>query len=422
MNRQTIRVIISLAVVLLIGLITTQIFWVQKAYQLQEEQMDYDITQSLKRVAQQVLLANNDSTQLYDPIEQVSPELFRVRIRESIQPYYLQTLLENEFRNAEINLDFEYALYDCFTDSVVFRKSVLDGTSYQKTESKAAEVNWTDDAHYFSVYFPNKTSVVMAQLDFWIFSSILLFVIVLFFGYTISVILKQRRLSEIKTDFINNMTHELKTPISTISLSSKVLLKKDIEKTPERLRNYAAIIEKENNRLQLQVEKVLQIAAIEKDRFSINKKDLNIHELLKDAIEVISFTVTEKGGTLTTQLQAENPIIKGDEVHIANIFANLLDNAIKYTPQNPQIQVVTKSDGQTLYISFIDNGIGIEKKAQKHIFEKFYRVPKGDVHDVKGFGIGLHYVKLMVGYHKGDIYVESEPGKGTKITITLPLK
>lgn len=420
MNRQTIRIIISLAILLLVGLVTTQIVWVQKAYRLQKEQLDYEITHSLKRVAQQILIANNDSTELYDPVEQVSEGLFRVKIRESIQPYYLETLLANEFRSQELDLDFEYYLYDCFTDSVVFTNTIALTQNPQEFESVAPEMNWESDAHYFGVYFPDRLSKVLGQMDFWIFSTILLLVISLFFGYTISVILKQKRLSEVKNDFINNMTHELKTPISTIALSSKVLLSKDIHEKPERLRNYAEIIDKENARLQLHVEKVLQIASLEKDKVDISQHTVNIHQLINDAINVISLGVDERNGNLSANLNAKNILVKGDEVHLANVFTNILDNACKYSVDAPKIEVSTKNKDSNIIVEVKDQGIGIDKKSQSQIFEKFYRVPKGNVHDVKGFGLGLHYVKVIMDYHHGKVEVESEIGKGTLIRLILP--
>lgn len=421
MKRLTIRIIISLAILLLIGLVTSQIVWVNKAYQLQEEQINYDITQALKRVAQQILISNNDSTELYDPVQQLNNNFFRVKIRESIQPYYLETLLANEFKNTELNLDFEYTLYDCFTDSVVFSNTILLSENPKEFTSVTPQMNWNNDAHYFGVYFPNKLSIVLGQLNFWIYSSILLLLISLFFAYTIGVILKQKRLSEVKTDFINNMTHELKTPISTISLASKVLLKPDIIQNPERLKNYAQIIDLENNRLQLQVEKVLQIATLEKDTMALNNTQVNMHEVIENTIKIMCLSVEEKGGKISTQFGAKNYFILGDEVHLANVFTNILDNANKYSPNQPQINVSTYNKEDKLWVEISDNGIGIDKKSQQQVFEKFYRVPKGNVHDVKGFGIGLHYVKIIMDYHKAQIKINSKPNQGTTLTLIFNL-
>lgn len=420
MKRDTIRIIVLLAVILLIGLVSTQIFWVRKAYELQVRQVDYDITMSLKSVARQILIHNNDSSQLFDPVEQVSDNVFRVRIQEAIDPDYLQSLLSYEFQNEEINLDYEYSIYDCFNDSVVFSRSV--GIVADSLQSPNASFDWQRDAHYFGVYFPDKNEVAAQGISFWIFSSIMLFVVIVFFAYILWIVLRQKRLSEIKTDFINNMTHELKTPISTIALSTKILLKPGIEKDSERLRNYAAIIDQENDRLQQQVDKVLRIASLEKDKIALNKRKLNLHNIIHESTKVFALNIDEKMGHFDLQLEAKNPVILADDVHITNLLHNLIDNAIKYTKEAPLVQIRTSDDENFVHLDIEDNGIGMEKQVLKHIFEKFYRVPTGNLHDVKGFGIGLYYVKKMVKAHKGKLRVYSEPGKGSLFQLSFPKK
>jgi len=198
------------------------------------------------------------------------------------------------------------------------------------------------------------------------------------------------------------------------------LMGDEIGKSPERLKNYAEIIDKENNRLQMQVEKVLQIASLEKDKVDIKKEQLNIHKIIDDSIKIISLSVEEKGGKISSKLNAENFIFEGDEVHLANVFINILDNANKYSPVNPSIEIKTFNKSQNLIVEFKDQGIGIDPKLLNQIFEKFYRVPKGNIHDVKGFGLGLHYVKVILDYHKVKIEVESEIDKGTLIRLILP--
>ncbi len=419
MKRNTIRLIVFLASVLFIGLVITQIFWVRKAYTLQVNQLDYDITQSLKDVAQQILIHNNDSSQLYDPVEHVSDNVFRVRIQESIDPDYLESLLTNEFRTEEINLEFEYSIYDCFNDSVVFSRLVAEEEDSVALASVNPEFNWQDDAHYFGVFFPNKNEEGLSGLNFWFLSSFLLLVVVVFFTYIIVIILKQKRLSEIKNDFINNMTHELKTPISTIGLSSKTLLRQDIIQNPEKLKNYAQIINNENERLHRQVEKVLQMATLDKEKVKLNKKTLNLHDIIEECIQVFALTLEEKQGILVRDLKSGSPIITGDEVHITNVVYNLIDNAIKYSKENPHITVSTKDDNGKLVVSISDQGIGMSPDIRKHIFEKFYREPTGNVHNVKGFGLGLFYVKNMVKAHKASITCTSEKGVGSMFTITF---
>jgi two-component system phosphate regulon sensor histidine kinase PhoR len=412
-KRNSIRIIVLLASVLFAGLVLTQVFWVRKAYTLQERQLDYDITKSLKNVAQQILIHNQDSAQLYDPVEQVSDKVFRVRIQESLEPVYLESLLSLEFRKEEINLEFEYSIYDCFNDSVLFSRNV--GFTQEVVPGVAPEFDWQNDAHYFGVYFPNKDDQVLAGLNFWFFSSTLLLLVLLFFSWTIWLILRQKRLSEIKNDFINNMTHELKTPISTISLSSKMLLKEDLD--AEKRKNFAQIIDKENDRLSLQVEKVLQIATLEKEKLELNVKAVDMHVLIQECLTVFSLSMEEKGGEFQLDLQAKNSLMIGDEVHLTNILHNLVDNAIKYSPEAPRVEIKSWNEGKHLLVQVRDEGIGMDPLVGKKIFEKFYREPQGNIHDVKGFGLGLFYVKNMVKAHSGNVSLKSEVGSGSSFTL-----
>ena len=417
MKRNSIRLIVFLATILFVGLVVTQIFWVRKAYSLQINQLDYDITQSLKDVAQQILIHNSDSAQLYDPVEHVSDNVFRVRIQESIEPDYLESILTNEFRNEEINMEYEYSIYDCFNDSVVFSRLVSSSIDSAALASVNPEFDWQTDAHYFGVFFPDKSRTAVSGLSFWFLSSSLLLVIVVFFTYIIMVILRQKRLSEIKNDFINNMTHELKTPISTISLSSKTLLRDDIVDNPEKLRSYANIINNENERLHRQVEKVLQMATLEKEKIHLNKRALDLHEIISECLQVFDLTIQDKQGKVNVDLNAVKSNILGDDVHITNIIYNLIDNAIKYSSDAPVISLKSENEGKKIKISISDKGIGLSPEVRKHIFEKFYREPTGNVHDVKGFGLGLYYVKNMMKAHNATVSCESIKGEGSTFTL-----
>lgn len=421
MKRKTIRNIIILAAMLLLSLVITQILWVGKAYELQEKQFNYDVKDALKNVAQQILKHNKDSSVFIDPVKQISPTQFNVAINDTLHPYYLETLIKKEFGKHQIDISYEYAIYDCFNDSVVFSKLVTSSDSNEIGLPNLSVMKWDKDGHYFSVYFPSKSKHIFARMGFWIFSSAILIIVMLFFIYTISVILKQKRLSEIKNDFINNMTHELKTPISTISLSSEILLRKDIIENPERLRNYAEIIFNENNRLKKQVEKVLQMASLEKEQIQLNKIQLDLHEVIKQSVNTFNLSIEEKGGFLHTDLKATDSVIFADEVHLTNIIHNLLDNANKYSPGKPQIMIRVENDKTSGFnISVEDKGIGISNDDQTYIFDKFYRVSTGNLHDVKGFGLGLNYVKTMVIAHGGKVSVRSEPGKGSKFFLWFP--
>jgi len=422
MKRSTIRIIIFLATALLIGLVTIQIFWVNKAYDLTAVQLDHDITAALKTVAFQIRDHNNDSAQIMDPVDQLSPNFYRVRINDTLHPYYLQTLLANEFRKQEINIDFEYSIYDCFTDSVVYSQTVQNEEDISESAEVSPDIAWDSDAHYFSVYFPTIGTQVLKGMDFWWYSSALLFIVACFFAYTISVILRQKRLSEVKTDFINNMTHELKTPISTISLSADVLMNPDIFKDTDRLQKYAQIIRNENNRLQNQVERVLQVASLDKEEIELRKKPIDINAITQSAVHTIEINVQEKSGKIKLDLDANSVIVAGDEVHLTNIIYNLLDNATKYSNGPPDITVSTHNKNGGMLIVVADKGIGMAKEHLKQIFDKFFRVPKGNVHDVKGFGLGLHYVKTIVEAHGGKVSVESKLNEGSRFEIFIPAK
>jgi two-component system phosphate regulon sensor histidine kinase PhoR len=244
----------------------------------------------------------------------------------------------------------------------------------------------------------------------------------LFFGYTITVILRQKRLSEVKNDFINNMTHELKTPISTISLSSEMILKGDFSKDEEKLKRYATIIYKENKRLENQVERVLNVAKLDQEQLVLKKETVDLHELLEEAKDNFLFNQLEQGGEIVLQLEASPCSIYADMVHITNVVYNLLDNAIKYCDKIPAINVHTTTEKEGVSIRFEDNGLGIKREDIKLIFDKFYRVPTGNIHNVKGFGLGLFYVKLIIEAHHGKIQVKSKLGEGTTFSIWLPYR
>ena len=253
-------------------------------------------------------------------------------------------------------------------------------------------------------------------------SAIFIIIIILSFIFTITTIFRQKKLSELKSDLINNMTHEFKTPISTISLACEALIDKDIKKSETVYNNYINIINEENKRLEGMAEKILQSATLEKGQLVLKKEWINVHKVILDAIKNINLQVEKKNGNIYTDLRAETCIIDGDKVHITNVIYNLLDNANKYTLENPEILISTRNVNSGIKISIQDNGIGISKANQKKIFEKLYRVPSGNIHNFSGFGLGLSYVKAVVEKHSGTITLESEIKYGTKFNIFLPVK
>ncbi len=271
------------------------------------------------------------------------------------------------------------------------------------------------------LYFPNKTSLLWNTAWPLLFSSVLLLLIVIFsFGYVVYVVFRQKKISQMRTDFINNMTHELKTPLATISLAADAITNKNVLGNPDKIHHFIRIIKEENKRMLAQVNRVLQMAVLDQGKARMLYRKVDLHDLLRRAAKHMELVVRSKGGTIQLDLEAEQSVVTADETHIVNVFYNLLDNAIKYTRQKPQVRIRTYNDRKGVYIEFQDNGIGIARKDLREIFSHFYRVPTGDVHDVKGFGLGLSYVKSVIDLHGGDIQVDSQPGKGSTFTLFLP--
>ena len=271
------------------------------------------------------------------------------------------------------------------------------------------------------INFPERKSILFQDVWPTILGSVIFTAIILFcFIYTIYVILRQKKLSEMRTDFINNMTHEFKTPIATINLAADSIINPMIINQPSKVDRFAGIIKQENNRMLSQVEKVLQMALLDKQDFKLKLSEVNVHEIIVQAVEHANLQVEKKGGQVEAELKALQPTIMADHTHLANIVHNLLDNANKYSPEKPDIKVITDNTPKGIRITIQDHGIGMTKDQRKHIFDKFYRVHTGNLHDVKGFGLGLSYVKAMVGAHKGSIEVQSELGEGSSFILDLP--
>lgn len=420
MSRRTIIIVIALAIISLGIVIAGQVFWVRKAYDLQEEQFNRRAFVAISEVVQTIRTMNRDSAAT-EPVRQVSNNYFIANINDTPQPYLLENLLKEEFRKSQLLEDFEYGIYDCFNDSIVFGSKISFKPGKEREQAKVIHKleNFEPDGHYFGVVFPNKSSFILLQLDFWMYSSIVILLIIVFFSYTVYIILQQKRLSEIRTDFVNNMTHELKTPISTIGLSADAIEGSLASANPNRVRQYVQIIKNENNRLKNQVERVLQIAALSPKKVGLQNSTIDVHALITTAAENFRMQAEEQQGTLETQLDAPQHLVKGDLVHITNVIYNLIDNAVKYTEEIPQIRIRTSSNAGWMRVEIQDNGIGISKANQKMIFEKFFRVPTGNLHSVRGYGLGLFYVKTIIKAHGGRILLDSTPGKGSTFTIEL---
>ncbi len=438
MGRRAIATLMLLASLSVVGVVVIQLLWLQQASRYRSEQVALNKQQAsqlekqfndrvviaLTDVTEQILSINKDPSDLYDAVKQERPNYFAVTINDTVHPYLLEALLRKEFSRRNIREDFEYGVYDCFTDSIVYGNYVALDSTHNDTLAHSDLLKLDKPGHYFGVYFPNRESTLWeedAAQWTWIFPAVVTLIVFGFFAYSVWVILKQKKLSEMKNDFIGNMTHELKTPISTIALSSEVISDPDIVNEPDRLREYARIIRSENERLRTQVERVLQLATLDKDQLDLKREPVDMHQVARDVVEHFKLPLQERNVRLDVELNATNATVLGDRVHLNNALANLLDNALKYGPDDSNISLRTRSKGGELLVTVQDHGIGIRKEDLKHIFERFYRVHTGNVHTVKGFGLGLHYVQQISHAHGGGVNVSSEIGKGSTFTLSLPL-
>ncbi len=417
MKRKSILALVIMAAISILGIVATQVYWFNKAFDTEEDLFNRDVNTALFNVANQFFEINEAAVPTVNPIKQLSTNYYVVMINNEIDANLLEYLLKTEFEKRSIAFDFEYGIYDCTNDKMVYGNYVSFDQEHNEASS-AGLPKWENQSYYFGVQFPNKASIITNRMGIWIFSSSVLLLVVIFFSYAMFVILRQRRLSEIQNDFINNMTHEFKTPISTIALSVDVLSDPQITQQPERYLNYTTIIKNENQRLKNQVERVLQMAGMDNDEVALKKEALNIHEIINEVVESISAGV-EQEKEIHLSLEAANTLCNVDKLHFTNVLFNLIDNAIKYCSVKPEISIETYNQKQRLIIKIKDNGIGISQENQKRIFDKFFRVSTGNLHDVKGFGLGLSYVKQVLNAHKGKIDLESKEGEGSTFTITL---
>lgn len=419
MKRENLRYVLILAIVSIVGIISVQIYWFSKAFNIREKQFDQTVNIALRNVAEQILSYNGSTIPQTNPVEQLSSNYFVVMVNDKIDVNLLETLLFNEFQKRELHVEFEYGIYDCANEKMVFGNVIQMEEETIDSRLVQSLPIWQGNDYYFGVLFPERQNILLGQMGIWLFSSFVLVLVISFFAYALFIIFKQRKFSETQKQFINNMTHEFRTPISTIQLSSDVLRNPEIANDTVRLNNYAQIIKEESNRLFDQVENVLQAAIIEDKKLKLKKVPLDVHELIIDVVK--NYNSILNSPIVEATLNATKSMVQADRLHFSNLIKNLIENAVKYSREKPMVTVHTSDEKKGILIEVIDNGIGIPKEHQKKIFTKFYRVPTGNLHDVKGFGLGLSYVKDIAKIHKGNISLESTVGQGSIFKLIFPV-
>jgi two-component system phosphate regulon sensor histidine kinase PhoR len=423
MSNKSLRIIFMLAVLCTVLVIITQFFWLRKAYDLEKSLFNTHVTVALKNVAIQLRNLNNNKSPVDSIVTQASDNYYTVKVDDKIDSTVLEHLLKRELLAQQIKTDFEYSVYDCETENMRYGKYVSFKKNIESDEIPEQTVfpRSIKGNNYFAVNFPLLQDFLNREMINWFISSGVLVLFLLILAYAIFIIFRQKRLSEIQKDFVNNMTHEFKTPLATIKISSEVLKSPNIINNPERLLNYATIINNETLHLTHQVERVLQMAKSDRDKLELNIETVALKPMLLDMIDkTYKPLLRTRGGDIRIFFKPDDVTINIDRLHMKNVISNLLDNAIKYCAQNPEIDIRCEDTGTGVSISIQDNGIGMSKENIKHIFNKFYRIPTGNLHDVKGFGLGLNYVKLICKLHGGSVSVKSELDKGSEFCIFIP--
>jgi two-component system phosphate regulon sensor histidine kinase PhoR len=405
MKNLHLRKIILAGTFLLGCLMVVQVYWFSRAFDVAEKQFDHSVQVALKKVA--------DSVSRDAAIKKLSSNFFFAQTESQLDPKALDSLIEEELKRRDLPVKYELGVYNAYDDTLVYGNYV-EGNKALRAESGAELIAGTSERN-FAVYFPDKRSYLASELKIWMFSTLILVMMSGFFAYAIYSLLKERKFAEVKNDFINNMTHEFKTPVTNIGIAGQILKQKS---QPE-VQRYVDILLKENEKLKDKIEQVLLGASVE----HIGRKqfqEIDVHQIVKDCAEAFGLKIQERNGSLQLQLNSTSSVVYGDSELLSQAINNVIDNAEKYSPEKPQIVLQTKDTAQGIEISIVDRGIGIPVSMNRKVFEKFFRVPSGDVHNVKGFGLGLSFVKQVIDHHRGKINLLSELNRGTQVTIILP--
>ena len=419
MTNKTIRRLIGLGAVAIGSIFAVQAYWMIYTWHVEERKLDQKIFIALKNVAASLAEYNAMASYSNNPVRQMSADYYVVHVNDMIDANVLEHYLTQELLQDDVLTSFEYAIYDCADDNMVYGNQVQLLTQEVKEAPHRLLPRYDEYTYYFGVFFPSKSGAVLSGMQTWLLLSGMLLLVLAFFCYALVAILRQKRLSELQKDFIDNMTHEFKTPIATINVSADVLLNQQTLSTPERLTRYATVVKHQALRLNQQVDQVLQIAQMERRTFALPIALIDVHTLISETVAEFSVRYPQTL-IITTDLQATQSKQQANEFHMINVLHNLLDNAIKYSPTSPRVEISTLDQAGAFVLKVKDFGCGIEKKYIRKIFGKFFRVPVGNVHNTKGFGLGLYYVKQVCKLHRWQITATSTPNQGSTFTIIIP--
>jgi two-component system phosphate regulon sensor histidine kinase PhoR len=416
-KRNKLSSIIVLGLIAIIGILVAQLLWTRQAYSIEEKKFSQKVHIALLEVTKKLYEGINHELPAENPVQKISNDYFIVNIDNDFEPKILDFYLKSEFEKVNINTDYEYAVYNCESDEMVYGNYVSMKESKQEKRSVYFPKH-KSLVYYFAIRFPNETSFLFSSLRFWFFLSFALILILIIYVYSIFTIIQQKKYSELQRDFINNMTHEFKTPLSSILIASNYLKQQPTIQSDEKLEKYTNIIISQSKKLNTHIETILNSAKSDNSPLQLEKRAFDMLPILADAIENIQLKYPESDIQVLTS--EKKVLVEADAFHFSNIVYNLLDNAIKYCELKPKISIQLLTLGNQLQLNFADNGIGITNKKLPFIFDKFYRIPSTKSNEVNGFGLGLYYVKKICNLHHWKIFAKNNPENGITISILMP--
>ncbi len=413
MEIKRLNIIITLGLLAIVGILIAQLLWTKQAYNIENQKFNQKVNIALMEVVEKL---SGEGTFTENPVQNISNDYYLVNVNNEIHPTVLEYYLKTEFTRFQINTNYVYALYNCRSDRMIYGKYVSPNQKNQKNK----EIKFPkhkDLVYYFSISFPDKTTYLISSLRFWYLLTFALIIILIVYVYSIYTIIQQKKFSELQRDFINNMTHEFKTPLSSILLASEALNKQESVKENPKLQTYISIIINQSFKLNDHIEKILNIAKNDASGLSLKPQKITLFPFIQDIAE----NIQQKNENTTIIIDIpENISIQADEFHFNNIICNILENSIKYCETKPEINIFILKDSKGLYLKFKDNGMGIPAKNLPYIFDKFYRVKTKKSDEVNGFGLGLFYVKKIVQQHQWKISVENNSDQGITTTLFFP--
>ena len=411
-----------LAAALLIGLIViVQLYWLTKVYSFEQKQFNTNVVKSLRGVFEDLEMNDDPSLSLQQLIHNPANDYYMFKADTLPEQDSLTHYIRKEFGDFDVLTDVKLGAYSLKEKKYIYEEYIPTVASgFNITPAMGLPV-FAREYDHILLYFPHRYQYILGQMNFWIISSVALFLALIGLAISLFYFYRQKFLAEIQKDFVNNFTHEFKTPLAVIKIASDTLARDDISQKPDRLKRYTAIIQNQTSHLQNQVEKLLKSASAENKKFPIDKEAIQPAKLIEQALNKLQPLIEQKKALIELKVENYETNIHADEGHLELAIINILENALKYS-SSPHIVVETGKEESDYFISIKDNGIGMEKKYLKNIFKKFYRIPTGNVHDVKGFGLGLNFVKRIMDGHGGKIRVNSLPGIGTEFRLLLPFQ